>query len=138
MENSNSCDDSDYSAFLTHRSYFLVFSVVLPVVFALQFGKVLRHLEEDQVGAMRLADEEVQLPVATVNQETVAAEGKVQPRRGNLLADRTDDLGVGQSQRMVAHGVPGGVLRQTGELARTVVGSQVDQSHGTRHDSGCQ
>jgi len=130
--------DSDYSAFLTHRSYFLVFSVVLPVVFALQFDKVLRHLEEDQVGAMRLADEEVQLPVAAVDHEAVAAEGEVQPRRGNLLADETDDLGVGQSQRMVAHGVPGGILRQTGELARTVVGSQVNQSHGVRHDSGCQ
>ena len=73
-----------------------------------QLLEVAAHLIENQIGALRIIDEQMEMVVVAADEKTAAAEGKVEPVLGHLPADEIDHFRSRQERYMVADGDPVG------------------------------
>ena len=96
------------------------------------------HMVKNQVGTLRIANEQAEKAVAGIDQEAVPAEVEVEPSPCEPVTDEIDDLRTRQERGMIADGRPRGRLGQARKMAGTVPSPFVDESHGARYDSGCQ
>ena len=78
------------------------------------------HLIEKQVGALRIADEQMKLVVVAVDQKAVAAIGEIEPRGGCAVADEVDHLRPLQEENVAPHNLQRSDFRQPGKMPRTI------------------
>ncbi len=88
-------------------------------------------LEENQVGTLRIADEQPQLILVAVDQKAMSAEDEIEPGADRfVVADKVDNPCVTEKQHVVADDLPRSEPRQSGKMARAIGRSFVYEYHG--------
>ena len=94
-------------------------------------------LIEDEVRALRIANEEANMAVARLDEQAMSPKVKVAPSPGGALVDEIDKLSPRQQPNMVGQGKPRAGIRKMGKTARSVPCTLVDKSHATTIANTC-
>lgn len=91
--------------------------------------EMLADSKKNQVAALRIPHGKMDLTAVAESQESVATKGEIEPGLPHCFVDKMEDLGVGKAQDVIMNRSPGPALSQTGEMARAVSLSLIQQYH---------
>jgi hypothetical protein len=97
-----------------------------------QLFKMPSDLEENQIGALRVVDEQVEAAVAVFNREAMPAVGEIEPSGSDPIANVIDNARTLQTKDAIADRSPTDATGQLGKMTRAVGCSFINEYHASR------